>query len=622
MRSRTISACVLLQLLAVVAYSATYIVPTDREMVRRAQAIVIGEALASYTQLNDKGGVETVTPFSVSEVIKGRIHDDTINIYEPGGRYGDHITIIPGVPRFTEGEKLLLFLSRGGAGRWGVTVLALGRFSFATDRTGRSVVVRAESDVVGWEPNGEPHKEMRRSADAFIEFIRAEASGGVGKNDYVVPFEPLPVDPTAGRKIPARTLDAPTPVSYTTDSGGGQGARWNVFPTAVTFKTAFGGSAGATAVTTAIANWNTAAGAQVNYSNGGTDTCSAGCSGLMVADGVNDVLFEENLNLRYGAGTFSCSAGSFGGLLGLGGVSAFSPTTPTHSFSSGTWYTTSEADVEMNTGLLACVGVGPSFTATYLAMAVTHELGHTLGFRHADLNRTDTGACDPLSAECTSSAVMYHFVPNVSGLLTYDLHAVDAVYPAATAPPTPTGLTATATSLTSVDLVWNTSAGATSYQVYRKSVVSGGSTSVCSPVAPTVSCTDALASANTAYAYYVVALNGATPSGNSAYALATTVVYTDDPIVAQTTSVKAVHITQLRTAVNAVRTLAGLGAASWTTTVNTGSTVNAADVTDLRTNLDAAMTILGLTTGGYTDGVLTGVVVKAAHLSEIRTRMK
>lgn len=621
MRSRIGAACVLFQLVAVVAYGATYVVPTDREMVRRAQAIVIGEALASYTQLNDKGGVETVTPFSVSEVLKGRIADDTINIYEPGGRYGDHITSIPGVPRFNEGEKLLLFLSRGGAARWGVTVLALGRFSFATDRTGRSVVVRAEGDVVGWEPNGEPHKEMRRSADAFIAFIRAEASGGVGKNDYVVPFEPLPVDPTTGRKIPARTLVTYTPVSYSTDVGGGQGSRWITFPTAVTFKTAYGGSAGATAVTTAIANWNTAAGAQVNYSNGGTDNCSAGCTGLgAVSDGVNDVLFEQDLHAKYNAGTFSCSGSSYGGLLGLGGISN---TSGSNSFASATWYTTSEADVEMNTNVLACVGVGPGFTAAYLAMAVTHELGHTLGFRHSDYNRTDTGACVPGSYECTSSAVMNHFVPNVAGLQTYDLNAVAAVYPPGSAPPTPTGVIATAASATSVGVSWNTSTGATSYQVYRQAVRNGAYTAACTATAPATSCTDSGASASTAYLYSVVALNGSTPSGYSAYDLATTMVYTDSTLAtgASGTTIQAVHITELRTAVNAVRTVAGAAAATWTNPVAAGSTISAADVTDLRTNLDAAMTTLGLTTGGYTDTSLSGVAVKAVHFTQLRNRM-
>ncbi|MGZ4808496.1 MAG: hypothetical protein ACXV7D_04130 [Thermoanaerobaculia bacterium] len=42
--------------------------------------------------------------------------------------------------------------------------------------------------------------------------------------------------------------------------------------------------------------------------------------------------------------------------------------------------------------------------------------------------------------------------------------------------------------------------------------------------------------------------------------LATTVIFTDSSLVAGTTVVKSVHVTELRTAANAVRQLAGLAA--------------------------------------------------------------
>ena len=51
--------------------AATFIVPSDREIVQRSHAIVIGSALTSYTQLTPAGGVETLTPISVEEVISG-----------------------------------------------------------------------------------------------------------------------------------------------------------------------------------------------------------------------------------------------------------------------------------------------------------------------------------------------------------------------------------------------------------------------------------------------------------------------------------------------------------------------------------------------------------------------
>src|SRR6266540_4664446 len=93
---------------AVAAFAATFVVPPDRDLIRRADAIVVGSALTSYAQTTDEGGIETVTPFSVTEVIKGDIAAPTIDVVEPGGVLDGRATIIAGIPRFQEGAKLLL----------------------------------------------------------------------------------------------------------------------------------------------------------------------------------------------------------------------------------------------------------------------------------------------------------------------------------------------------------------------------------------------------------------------------------------------------------------------------------------------------------------------------------
>jgi hypothetical protein len=53
-----------------------------------------------------------------------------------------------------------------------------------------------------------------------------------------------------------------------------------------------------------------------------------------------------------------------------------------------------------------------------------------------------------------------------------------------------------------------------------------------------------------------------------------------------------------------------------------GVVVKAVHIEELRSQLDAAMGPLGLTTGGYTDGALTGVVIKAVHFQQLRDRVK
>ena len=109
----------------------------------------------------------------------------------------------------------------------------------------------------------------------------------------------------------------------------------------------------------------------------------------------------------------------------------------------------------------------------------------------------------------------------------------------------------------------------------------------------------------------------------------TIVSMADDPTGATATAVKAVHITELQTAINAVRSLASLSSATWTYSVSSGSTIHVEDVRDLRTALDAALSTLNIQTSSYTDNTLVGysenpltaTTIKAIHIRELRSRV-
>jgi uncharacterized protein YkwD len=185
------------------------------------------------------------------------------------------------------------------------------------------------------------------------------------------------------------------------------------------------------------------------------------------------------------------------------------------------------------------------------------------------------------------------------------------------APAAPTGVSAAATSSTQVQVTWSAVTGGTSYQIYRRDP--GGSFAL-RGTSLTTSFNDT-ASAGTAYLYRVRAVNIGASSGDSAYDLATTVMFTDDPLPTGFV-VKAVHLAQLRTAVTAVRAQAGSGVVAYTDAAATGVTAKAIHITELRAYLDQAMSTLGLTTGGWTDAGLTGVRIKAIHFQQIRNRVK
>src|SRR5256886_701755 len=115
---------------------------------------------------------------------------------------------------------------------------------------------------------------------------------------------------------------------------------------------------------------------------------------------------------------------------------------------------------------------------------------------------------------------------------------------------------------------------------------------------------------------------GNTATAGMTVTLSGTFTFTDDPLAVQTTPDRAVHIMELRAAIDTVRVARGLGTFGWTDpTLTPGSTpVKALHVTELRTALNQAYQAAGRAVPTYTDpSVVAGaVVIKALHLSELR----
>ena len=184
----------------------------------------------------------------------------------------------------------------------------------------------------------------------------------------------------------------------------------------------------------------------------------------------------------------------------------------------------------------------------------------------------------------------------------------------------PTGFSATATSTSQVTLSWTTVAGAATYDIYRSS--GNGAFALVNSTAA-VTYPDGGLTANTTYLYEVRAVNGAVTSPFSLIDAATTIVFTDDPLNAGT-MVKATHILELRTAVNAMRAAAGLGAPAYADLALAGIAIKASHLTELRTALDQARAQIGLTALVYVDPTITANVttVKTAHVVNLRDGVK
>lgn len=94
--------------------------------------------------------------------------------------------------------------------------------------------------------------------------------------------------------------------------------------------------------------------------------------------------------------------------------------------------------------------------------------------------------------------------------------------------------------------------------------------------------------------------------------------FTDDPLVAGVTRVKASHLTELRARVDALRVRFGVGVFGWTDPgLGAGTTIKGLHIYELRTALQQAYTAAGVTPPTYTHPTITRI--DAAHIRELRS---
>ena len=590
--------------------ATSFVVPDDAELIRKSRAIVIGTVEGSFTQ-EEESTIVTVYEVRIERALKGFLRAaEIVRVASPGGVIGDHGLLVPSAPHFSQGDRVLLFLDRASPGRWSTVDLTLGKFRFVTSTTGDHLLVRDVEDVVGWDLDGQEHHESLRREDGFLRFIEERIRGRAAEpDDYTVNASEvtLPRRPNASRFRVA--ANAPFPAATYTDWVNSQPIRWPNITAGVTFykrvdqNIAGAADGGVSVIQNGLAAWTNECGSVINLIYGGTtSTISANFDTVHVVE-FNDPQGRISGSWT-GSGTIAITFLSFA---------------DSHSFAGQTWWNITDADVVFQDGFPA--------THSAFATAMTHELGHAVGWRHSNQDYATGGACNASTQECTSAAIMNSTVSSAYGytLQQWDVNAAQSVYPGGScggaALPAPV-IHATATTTTSVTITWNALSGAAGYDIFRS--VNNGPYSQVGQSTGT-SFVDNTVSANTSYLYKVRGRDGGgNPGPLSALDPATTVIFTDDPLVAGSTRIKAIHITQLRTAVNALRAAAGLSAATFTDPSPAGVLVKAIHITELRTALNQARTKLGLNAIAFTDSTITpgSTRIKAVHLTEIRAGVK
>lgn len=169
-------------------------------------------------------------------------------------------------------------------------------------------------------------------------------------------------------------------------------------------------------------------------------------------------------------------------------------------------------------------------------------------------------------------------------------------------------------------LRWIPSADAASYVVYQRTLFATGWTVVRNAFVPET--TVIMPSEKTWMFAVAPRYFDSTVGPKGPPDIATGVSFTDNPVVPGT-PIRVSHVLQLRTAVNAVRTFAGLSAFSFTdATLTSGASIRAVYLTELRDALTAARNAIGMPIAFSPEPPAVGGVVKATHVEELRAGVR
>jgi hypothetical protein len=664
---------------------ATSVVPLDDlALAESAVGIVLGRVARIESVHNAaRGRLFTLVRVVVEESLKGEFPDGEITLRQLGGSVGDLRQWIDGNPEFVLGERVLLFLDQDRDGNLRVAHLFQGKYGIAVDpETGEEYAVRGTPAGVRAvaAPTARVQEAPRlhdaRPLQAFTGQIR-RILGTLGA-DHGPPRRALPsVAPEVSGVIqaqesfafmdpPARWFepDSDSPVSMRINSAGE--------PLAPT--------QGFEQVRAAFQAWSTVPGSSFRYADGGFTT-----AGGFNGDGVSAVSFGdpegEIQNPTRCAGTLG-----LGGFYSSGQTRTVNGTT-FHKITEGDvvfndgwdgcgFYESFANLAEVATHELGHVlGLGHSSDPDATMYSTAHWDGRGAALRADDENGlraiypsndstppdttilsgptgsiaattaifTWTGSDDqtpagsllfatrlaPLEADFSAfgSATSKTYSALAAGSYTFSVKARDL---AGNEDPTPETraftvavpvVTLTVSKAGSADgVVTSSPAGISCGGACSAGVASGSVVTLsASPVA------------GSAFRQWRGACSGTsatcllTVSTDTSITAVFSKAFTDDPLVVRSTSIKAAHITELRSAIDTLRVRHALAPFAWTTPTLSqgGSPVQAQHVLDLRTALTAASQAAGRGTPSFAEAISARqTVIKASHLSELRSLVR
>jgi len=380
-----VAVVIVLLLAASSASAATFATaPSDRELLDRADVVVVARVLSSSGRAAADRMVYTDSLLEIEQVLKGNVTGDTITVSEVGGVANGHGVAVAGAPEYTTGSRVVTFLRQRPDGTYFTAYMALGNYRFGKSH-GIEVLVR-DSDGLEVE-SGDAF--AARPAQELIEYIRDGAPVAARRPAFIETLAQSGFQPQPNTAASAFVL-----------IGNGNPLRWKC-PSSCTIPWTEGlGQSGVNTpqgIQNAMAAWTNEPLAWITLSKSGTNNFS-----IPTNNDINDLIFNSNATVDDGGNGGFCDSG-----LGCAFV-YFNGPPFTHTFDGMLFNDIISSDVVIRPA---------AFSQTLFEGVLGHELGHGIGFRHSNSGTPST-----------TNALMSSTVSGGATLKSWDIEAVATVY--------------------------------------------------------------------------------------------------------------------------------------------------------------------------------------------------
>jgi hypothetical protein len=184
---RTLAALVLTCASFAASYSPTRATTLKRmsvaDLSRAADTVIRARCVTNSTRW-EAGEIWTFTTFDIEETWKGSAPAQ-ITVRLLGGHTGNFTSTVSGVPRFSSGEELILFLERTPAQDFSIVSWMQGTFRIAHSATGEEIITQDTAAFPVFDPashNFETTAIRKMPVSAFrtlvIASVEAQAAQG------------------------------------------------------------------------------------------------------------------------------------------------------------------------------------------------------------------------------------------------------------------------------------------------------------------------------------------------------------------------------------------------------------------------------------------------------------